>query len=291
MKRAGTAMILISVLAAAGFWIQPGTPRPAPGPTAPVGWTLDPRDAPHLLEQFIDRHEKAAGDESGPRFDRERRTGLLHARLLSLALPETTEPLLERIAGDTARSARAREFAVWVLGCLPDADAALVRLAPRSAAARRELCGRDLRGDHLSIYLAAGDAEALSHWTDPAAVSAMKRLAALSDEGRRLAERHAMLLAPDWAPRLEEILSGSCHERNDLTPWALHVARSRALPGLASALRDRLDEAVSDDFRDDVLIALSEIDGPLTDAERERLEAFGYLGDPAARLAGFLGRR
>jgi hypothetical protein len=290
MKRAGTAMILISALAAAGLWLTPDAPT-RPGASAPTpAWTLDPRDAPHLLERFIDRHEKPAGDGSGPRFEREQQWSVTEARLLALALPETVEPLLERIAGDPARSDRTRDFAARILGFLPDADAALVRLAPRSASARRELCARDFRGDHLSIYLAAGDAEALSHWTDPAAVSALKRLAALSDEGRRMEERTDILLTPGWAVRLSTILGDACHEQNYLTPWALQVARSRALPGLASTLRDRLDTAIVDDYRDDVLLALSELDGELTDDEQARLEAFGYLGDPAAHLARILGR-
>jgi len=289
MKRAGTAMILISALAAAGLWLQPDAPSRSAAPAPPPAWTLDPRDAPHLLEKLIDRHEKA-GDGSGPRFDRERASGVTAARLLTLALPETLEPLLERIAGDAARSERTRDFAARLLGFLPDAEAALVRLAPRSAAARRELCRRDFRGDHLAIYLAAGDAEALSHWTDPAALSAVKRLAALSDDGRRMAERVDLLRTPTWAVHLSAILGDACHEQNHLTPWALQVARSRALPGLASTLRDRLDTAIVDDYRDDVLLLLSDLDGDLTDAERARLEAFGYLGDPAARLAEILGR-
>jgi hypothetical protein len=115
-------------------------------------------------------------------------------------------------------------------------------------------------------------------------MSSLQRLAALSDDGRRMAERHSLLRAPDWAQRLEEILIDPCHERSDLTPWALHVAQSRALPGLVDALRDRLDAAMPDDFRDDVLLALSELGGELTDDERSRLESFGYLRDPAARL-------
>ena len=289
MKRAGTAMILISALAAAGLWLQPDAPTRSAAPAPPATWTLDPRDAPHLFERFIEIHEKA-GDGSGPRFEREQRSGITAARLLALALPETMEPLLERIAGDPARSDRTRDFAARILGFLPDADAALVRLAPRSTSARRELCRRDVRGEHLSIYLAAGDADALSHWTDPAAVSAVKRLSALSDEGRRATERYDILFTLSWGVAVARILGDACDEQNYLTPWALQVARSRALPGLASTLRERLDTAIVDEYRDDVLVALSDLDGELADAERARLETFGYLGDPAAHLAAILGR-
>jgi hypothetical protein len=290
MKRAGTAIILLSAVAAAGLWIQPAPRPPAPEP-APAAWTLDPRDAPHLLEQFIDRHERAANVEAESRFDREKKSGITEARLLALALPETMEPLLERIAGDTARSARARDFAARILGFLPDADAALVRLAPRSAPARRELCRRDFRGAHLAIYLAAGDAEALSHWTDPQAIEALRRLAAVSDDGPWINERLGILLTLTWFLRVEEILGEACHEQNYLTPWALQLARSRALPGLASTLRHRIDTAISDEFQDDVLLALSDLGAELTKEEQARLEEFGYLGDPAARLAELLGHR
>jgi hypothetical protein len=237
------------------------------------------------------RHEKAADDGAAPRFDREMRTGITEARLLGLAAPEKVLPLLERTAGDAARPARNREFAVRLLELLPDTDAVLVRLAPRSAAALRALCRRDLGGTHLRVYLEASDAEALSHWTDPEATSSVKRLAAVSDEARSMAERHEILRAPDWAQKLEELLVDSCQERSDLTLWALHVARSRALPGLPALLRDRLDAGEPDDFRDDILLALSDLGGALTDAERSRLESFGYLGDPAARLAALLERR
>jgi hypothetical protein len=291
MRKAGTTLILISALAAVGVWFQPAPPsRPAETPSPPSR-TLDPRDAPHLLERFMARHESAAGDASGSRFDREKRTGITEARLLALALPDAMVPLLERVAADPARPARNREFAIRILGFLPDAEAALVRLAPRSGPALRALCGRDLRGDHLPLYLASGDAEAISHWWDPAAAAAMRRLAATSDEGRRMSERHDLLRAPDWAQRLEDLLSDACHERSDLTLWALHVAQSRALPGLVSALRERLDAAAPDEFRDDVLIVLSERGGELTDDERSRLESFGYLGDPAARLGELLSLR
>jgi hypothetical protein len=291
MKRAGTAILLISGLAAAGLWLQPEAPPRGPEPDPLPAPALDPRDAPHLLEQFMARHEKAAVDAAGPRFDLEMRTGITEARLLALALPEAMGPLLERVASDPVRPGRNREFAIRILGYLPDAEPALVRLASRSETALRTLCGRDLRGDHLSLYVAAGDAEALSHWIDPAAAAALKRLAALSDEARRMAERHDLLRAPDWALQLEDILVDPCHERSDLTLWALHVARSRALPGLASLLRDRLDSETPDDFRDDVLVALSDLEGELTEGERSRLESFGYLGDPAARLRKFLVRR
>lgn len=292
MKRTGAGILLLSGIAAAGFWILPEPPRRGPEPEAPSpAWTLDPRDAPHLLEQFIDRHERAAGAEDGARFDREKRSGITEARLLALALPETMEPLLERVAGDTARSARARDFAARILGFLPQAEAALVRLAPRSAAARRELCRRDLRGDHLAIYITAGDADALSHWTDPGAVEALRRRAALSDDAARIQERLSILLTLTWFLRVEEILGEACHEQNYLTPWALQVARARALPDLASTLRHRIDTGISDDFRDDVLVVLSDLGAALTDAEQRRLQEFGYLGDPSARLAELLGRR
>jgi hypothetical protein len=291
MKQVGTALLLISVLAAVAFWIQPDPPALAPELPSPATRTLDPRDAPHLLEQFMAWQEKATPDEPGPRFDREKRTGVTEARLLGLALPATMGPLLERVAADPARPPSNREFAIRILGFLPESDEALARLAPESRTALRALCDRDRRGDHLPIYLAAGDAEAISRWTDPEAVSTMKKLAALSEEGRRMAERHDLLSSSDWAQQLEGILSEPCHERNGLTLWALRVARSRALPGLASLLRDRLDSGVPDDFRDDVLVVLSELDGPLTDAERLRLESFGYLGDPAARLLELLAPR
>jgi hypothetical protein len=290
MKRAGTALILISLLGAAAYWFQPAPPASVPEEAAPTT-QLDPTDAPHLLERFIIRHEKAADDDGAPRFDREKRTGITEARLLGLAAPKAVLPLLERTAADPARPARSREFAIRILELLPDADDSLLRLAPASSSALRALCRRDLHGTHLAVYLTAADAEALSHWTDPEATSAVKRLAAVSDEARRMAERHDLLRAPDWAQKLEEILVDPCHERRDLTLWALHVARSRALPGLAAALRDRLDAEAPDDVRDDILVALSELGGALTDDERSRLESFGYLGDPAARLAALLEHR
>jgi len=291
MKQVGTALLLISVLAAVAYLIQPEPPARAPDLPSPATRALDPRDAPHLLEQFMARHEKATPDEPGPRFDREKRAGLTEARLLGLAMPETMAPLLERVAADPARPPRNREFAIRILGFLPGSDAALARLAPSSPLALRTLCDRDRRGDHLSIYLAAGDAEAISRWTDPEAVEKMKKLAALSEEGRRMAERHELLSSSGWAQQLEGILSDPCHERNTLTLWALRVGQSRALPGLASLLRDRLDADVPDDFRDDVLVALAELEGPLNDDERLRLESFGYLGDPAARLLELLAPR
>ena len=291
MKRAGSTIILISLLAAAGLWLQPA-PRPrAPEAEPPPARTLDPRDAAHLLERFLALHEKTAGDRSGARLDRERRTGVTEARLLALALPETVGPLLEQVAADAARPEVHREFAIRILGFLPDNGDALARLAPRSPSALRMLARRDPRGEHLPLYLASGDAEAISHWTDPAAVALMKKLAATSDDGRRMAERHDLLLSADWAQRLEELLRDPCHERGDLTLWALHAARARALPGLASTLRDRLDQAIPDPFRDDVLVALAELGGLLTDDELRRLESFGYVGDPAALLGEFLAIR
>lgn len=288
MKRAGTALILISALAAAGIWLRPEPPTRGPEEIPSPPTALDPGDAPHLLERFMARHEKAADTGAAPRFDREKRTGITEARLLGLAAPEAVLPILERTAADPARPARNREFALRILELLPDGEASLLRLASGSAPALRALCRRDLRGTHLPAYLAAGDPEALSHWTDPEATSTVRRLAAVSDDARRMAERHDLLRAPDWALKLEELLVDPCHERNDLTLWALHVARSRALPGLSGLLRDRLDSEEPDDFRDDILVALSDLDGALTDAERSRLESFGYLGDPAARLAALL---
>lgn len=290
MRKAGTTILLISLLSAAAIWMQPDrAPKTVEPPPAPRG--LDPRDARHLLERFMAQDERADPPEAGLRFDRERRTGVTEARLLALAMPDTVRALLERSAADPARSPRSRDFAVRILAFLPGADEVLVRLAPSLPAALRELCRRDPRGDHLPVYLAAGDAEALSHWTDPRAVVMLKRLAAFDDGARRLVERHELLRSADWAPRLEALLVTACHERPDLTPWALHAARSRALPGLASLLRERLDEDVPDEFRDDVLLAVSDLGGALTDSERARLEFFGYLGDPEARLLALLGRR
>lgn len=287
MRRLGTGVILISALVAIAVWLQPDKPAPIAAPRPPTSRALDPKDVPHLLERFIARHAKAP--------DR----GVFEARLLALALPDAVGPLLDRIASDPARTPGDRRFAIRILRSVPQAEETLERLALRldrdvSGAALESLCRRDLRGAHLQIYLAGCGAgipeafDAISHWADPGTIAFMKKPAVESDAARRVMGRYEILLAADWAQRIEEILREPCHERNALASWALHVARSRALPGLAGALRERLDSGDPDPFRDDAMIALSELGGQLTDDERARLEQAGYLGDPGARLAELL---
>lgn len=283
MRRAGAGLILICALAALALWLRPDPPPPAGAPPPPPRG-LEARDASPLLERFLARHAKSPGE------------GVREARLLVRALPEATRPLLDRIASDPSRPAEDRRFAIRTLRFAPRAEEALERLALRldretSGAAIEALCSLDLRGDHLQVYVAGCAAglpeafDAISHWADAGTIAVVRKY---PDAGRDAARRHEILLSSAWVQQIEAILREPGHA---LARWALHVARLRALPGLAGLLRERLDSSGPDPFRDEMRAALFEMGGKMTDAERDFLEKAGYLGDPAARLADVLAGR
>lgn len=147
----------------------------------------------------------------------------------------------------------------------------------------------------------------------------------LAGFARESLEHIGILSSPNWVQALEPMLvvRGSKFERS--FAWALRVAARRSMPGLATLLRVRLDHSENefrqsmcayfdispesdlsgvkpyvdgfthgflftqaDAFFDDVLIAFARLGGQLTELERGRLQALGYLGDPKDRLAELL---
>lgn len=125
-------------------------------------------------------------------------------------------------------------------------------------------------------------------------------------------KRMAILESSERSVLLEGIVKGPYGEPKSelvdpfLQEWALRVIERNPTASSLVVLRDRLHRgeerartnprigptddsylgASGDPLFDRVLLTYQKLGGNLTDAEKERLTYYGYLGEPAARLAG-----
>jgi hypothetical protein len=172
---------------------------------------------------------------------------------------------------------------------------------------------------HLWSHAAKGRAEAFRALAQDDFDDTVAFLRDLQREGRfpqqcaEALDRIAVLRSPDRDRRLEMMLRSS--ESLDYY-WALAVAWERCRPLLLRVSKEELvrhrkqyepvllrDESLSQRFLwstsppeagedlDRILIQVAELGGELTPLERQRLENFGFLGNPEDRLLDHMRRR
>lgn len=289
----------------------------------------------------------ASSGEKRSRFGREVYFRLREGRLLALAYPSSVREHALQISRDPTKGYHDRQYACFVLLVLAEngdkaAEAELYRLAASGDMAEAnlafsKLASIDSSGSYRTLYwqkCREGSLEALrcvARWGDPGTVDLMNRVISANPgpeypgSGLRLQaqenlQKLAVIMAPEGDSKILAILETPSHQQWLWAPWALEMARTRNLQGLAESLRKRLDvsenearvfharrgeagdlppfetEFVSnedpssfrDRYLDDVLVVQALIAGPLTGLEKSRLRTFGYACDPKQRLAEVL---
>jgi hypothetical protein len=161
---------------------------------------------------------------------------------------------------------------------------------------------------------------ALSRWADPMSIPCLQETyergvgrpfpdGSTSGSAKCALQQIALLDSPVLAKEVQDIIGGRNRERGnwEWQEWALSTAtRRNLLPEIVSTLIERLatDDSraldsgapgvdsrsayyahlTGDPYYDDLLLAVSATGGTLSEAQRNRLYAFGYLGNPADHL-------
>jgi hypothetical protein len=263
------------------------------------------------------------------RFANEAISGETALRLFALGYPEVAESWAAKVAPDPGSPPWERPPAIRLLGHLASAmggapESVLMRLCRDADGethllAEEVLVKADPEGSHRELYrelARAGDApaaEALSFWRDPEAITILEDGPAWvfhPYHGRPVDPRNALTRLKafeggTWEGMVKEAIVGQLPLLSAHFTWAVRVGLERRPAWFGAALRERMGtEYASGRFRflkdhqayvdsvvvDDLLVALSEIGGPLSEDEQQYLRNYGYLGEPRQRLDEWLDR-